>query len=368
MKRRAKTAVFLGAGASVPFGFPVTSGLLPMTMSGLADRGLFEELNTPTNERNDMRELLGYLRGLFPGWNPTFPGDKLPLITEVLSLIDYSLAEAKPMQPGRTQEQSLRARHLLVRAISQILWEAGGEKMKNRPLLRSFRNWVRGTCAHNGGVITTNYDTCVEQGLFGKKKTVHERFDFGFSWLDVYSETRVVRPRPESPSMRWFKLHGSLNWLRCPSCEHIYFNPCGNIGHQQFRRTLDGRNTCYCDKGARLEVHLVAPSMYRTVRDSNLLEVWKNSMQLLLEAKEWIIVGYSLPTEDIAIRSMLVRAYHAEGKQPKITVVQHGEDAKSFYRLLFPNCVYHGDGLEDWLTTRLAGGRPARPKAKRARR
>ena len=92
--------------------------------------------------------------------------------------------------------------------------------------------------------------------------------------------------------------------------------------------------------------------MYRTVRDANLLEVWKNTLQLLLEADEWIMIGYSLPSEDIAIRSMLVRAFHAKDNSPKVTVVQKGSDAEPRYRLLFPNCEYHADGVNVWLNNR----------------
>jgi len=95
----------------------------------------------------------------------------------------------------------------------------------------------------------------------------------------------------------------------------------------------------------------VAPSIYRTVRDANLLEVWKNTLQLLIEADEWFLVGYSLPSEDIAIRSMLVRAFHARKphERPRVTVVQFGNDARPRYELLCPACVYLDAGLAAWL-------------------
>ena len=92
--------------------------------------------------------------------------------------------------------------------------------------------------------------------------------------------------------------------------------------------------------------------MYRTVRDANLLEVWKNSLQLLIEADRWIFIGYSFPTEDIAIRSMIVRAFHARRTAPPdITVVQYDTAAEARYRLLFPKCEYLTGGLGAWLKT-----------------
>jgi hypothetical protein len=173
--------------------------------------------------------------------------------------------------------------------------------------------------------------------------------DFGFPWLDTQTAGRTVRARPQNPEMVWFKLHGSLNWLRCPVCEHLYLNPYGKIAHQPFRAKTDGDNTCHCGENARLQLHLVAPSTHRSVRDANLLAVWRNALNLLIQCDHWIMIGYSLPGEDLAIRSMLIRAYHARETPPKITVVQHGMAAQSRYRILFPKHTYHDGGLGAWL-------------------
>jgi NAD-dependent SIR2 family protein deacetylase len=288
---------------------------------------------------------------LMPGWKLKMSLDELPLITEVLSLIDYSLAEGKSIFPNQRQDELARVRQLLDRAIYEVLWTEDGEIPQDPQNHKRFCAWIVKNVAQAGGVVTTNYDTCIEQALFSQKRhAVHKYFDFGFSWLDTQTDDRVVRLRPHRPWVRWYKLHGSLNWARCPSCEHIYINPYGTIAHQSFRAKTDDGNTCYCGNKARLKIHLVAPSMYRSVRDANLLEVWKNALQLLIEADHWIFVGYSLPSEDLAIRSMIVRANHARsGASPRITVVQSNDSALSRYKLLFPNCDYFSGGLGAWL-------------------
>jgi hypothetical protein len=72
-------------------------------------------------------------------------------------------------------------------------------------------------------------------------------------------------------------------------------------------------------------------------------------------ASHWLIVGYSLPAEDIAIRSMLMRAYQARADRPRITVVvkedqpEPARALKNRYRLLFPECDYFTDGLEAFI-------------------
>lgn len=50
--------------------------------------------------------------------------------------------------------------------------------------------------------------------------------------------------------------------------------------------------------------------MVRDIRDAHLLNVWRSATEALRTAKEWYIIGYSLPHEDLAIRSMRVTRHH----------------------------------------------------------
>jgi hypothetical protein len=142
-----------------------------------------------------------------------------------------------------------------------------------------------------------------------------------------------------------------LNWLRCECCEHIYINTKGEIGDLAYEK-VTVYNTCDCGHSP-LSTVLVTPSFVREVRDANLLGIWMHALELLRTADEWVIVGYSLPPEDIAIRSLLLRAAHARGAKdrPAITVVQLGEDkdTRARYKLFFPGCDYRTDGLEGFL-------------------
>jgi hypothetical protein len=95
---------------------------------------------------------------------------------------------------------------------------------------------------------------------------------------------------------------------------------------------------------------LVAPSMVRSVQEPNLLTIWRSALESLRVADEWILAGYSLPAEDIAIRSILLRAHHGRGKRPPptIRVVQLGCDPalENRYRLLFRECTFEYGGFE----------------------
>jgi hypothetical protein len=94
------------------------------------------------------------------------------------------------------------------------------------------------------------------------------------------------------------------------------------------------------------------PSFVRAVRDPILLEIWRNALEVLRQADEWIIIGYSLPPDDVAIRSMLLRAFQGRGTPPpRVTVVQQEKKDPELtrYRLLFPKHHYVDGGLAAYL-------------------
>ena len=99
----------------------------------------------------------------------------------------------------------------------------------------------------------------------------------------------------------------------------------------------------------RLDLQIVAPSLVRDVRDVSLLSSWRSALAWMRSAARWVIVGYSLPPEDLAIRSLLLRAYTTAVEPPEVVVVQNGDKARPNYELLFPGCDYRNDGLEEFL-------------------
>jgi NAD-dependent SIR2 family protein deacetylase len=400
-----KTMVFLGAGASKALGLPLTGDILPQLLSRLSS----EKSPDPPlfgGDKDDQRELKHCLRVILPGLKfasgPKDHGaqsDTLPSITDVLSAIDYFLVSANAPSPDFTLSRLARARTLLERAVFELLvrnenpdalnmempevvhreWDHTAKLglLPQRPpdqhaeRLRSVE-WIMKLAKVEGGVtlISTNYDIEIEQGLYSTLgyNNVFNQVDFGTSVRDPACDK--IYSRPSNASYKIFKLHGSLNWLRCSVCDNLYLNPAGAVAYLSFLlgedsernkrkfswlRELEkeGANQCHC--GYRPLRHvIVAPSFVRDVRDPILLEIWRNALQALREADRWIIVGYSLPPEDVAIRSLFLRAYHRPRNQrPEVVVVQKNEKKKdrnngpeiSRYELLFPGNTYKGGGL-----------------------
>jgi len=336
-------ALFLGAGASKPFGFPLTREILPIIRDRLSARSLFTTFPDSAVCLDDLSRLL---LALLPGFNDV---TDLPLITDILSLVDYSLLTSTNPLRGCSSEDLRRLRLLLEQAIYDALWWPYPKGVPPPVLSRlssGLLNLIES--GESLGIISTNYDIAVETEIARAWSYNPLRFDFGFSWRDPRSGNRIERS--SEASLSFYKLHGSVNWLRCELCEHIYINLKGVIAYHGYSSAPTEANTCHCGH-TTLRPVLIAPSLVRDVREVNLLEIWKHSLELLRQAHEWVIIGYSFPSEDIAVRSLFLRASHGRSRPPRITVVQKGDDPSlvSRYRTFFPTCEFFNDGLEGYL-------------------
>jgi hypothetical protein len=367
--------VFLGAGASATFGWPLTKDLLPLILDGLIEHDLFEDYRVNTSEDNaaDRELLTKALRALWPGLQLTTEfltanKHRLPLVTSLLSMLDFSLSSGQALVSGLSVDEIKSARTLLERAIYEAIeyeedevgekdWPARQPKESTGQLiawldrLRARRNEI--------AVISSNYDMAIEKAWGFKGADADDvpivenlSLDFGFDWLWPSNEdVPTIMYRPVAPQRRLFKLHGSTNWLRCGLCDRVYINPEIDIAVFAYDRTGSSDSKCHCGH-PHLEVQIVSPSFVREVRAPNLISVWQRALNWLREADDWIIIGYSFPDEDLNIRSLFTRAL-ASGPMPKVTAIQLGtnEQMKTRYEAFFPvgQLTFINCGLAEFL-------------------
>jgi hypothetical protein len=404
-----RTVIFLGAGASKGLGLPLTNEIFPSIVEQLLDESGQEVLfggDIAIQER-----LKRCLSAILPGWNAFASHaqnrrvwrDTLPPITDLLSAIDYLLLSANAPGPDFSRPELALARVLLERAMFELLvrnespdtlqmegvpgalhdaWRQTAEArlLPLRPPeyhheLQRTVNWLMELASTLGDrvtLISTNYDIEVEQALYTRLgyDNVFDQVDFGMRVREP--DRGTVYRRPADARFGVYKLHGSLNWLRCDVCDNVYLNPLGAIAYLSFLLGDDavgrpqeqpwladlrasGADQCHC-RYRPLRHMIVAPSFVREVRDPILLEIWHNALEALRQADEWIIVGYSLPPEDVAIRSMFLRAYRGRDTQshPRVVVVQKEEKEPECtrYRLLLPEHCYETGGLSGYLDSR----------------
>jgi hypothetical protein len=285
-------------------------------------------------------EFLQSIKELVPG---TVSRQQMPSIVDLLSLIDYALAEGFAILPNGGAAKLRRSRSLLEAGLIAVLARCtyshfGLDKLKD-VLLQSE------TC-----VITTNYDFLPDlaiRPLLSEKAAV----DYGMPWRDPMNGTVVQRP--EKPDFRLFKLHGSVNWLGCPFCENIYVNQSANIA---LLDTDDDKNqygeatTCHCGY-APLRRVIVSPSLSRGAYQTQLRTIHLAALEALRTATEVYIVGYSLPIEDLMVRSLFLRGISNQPPKIKLHVYQVSDEARFRYDMHFPDYEYFTSGFDGFVST-----------------
>lgn len=358
--------MMVGAGASRPMGYPLSSELLPRIVEDLRDNSAkpawskWAAMGKTAEERRQKRDdLVHLLNVLLPGLAQAKGVNGGTSIVDVLSVVDHLIEDRMSPCGGLSDGALRRSRGLLTIAINGVL-----QGRRQPELAKALVRWILKSRERVGSrftLISTNYDTAIEQVLYrtlmASNASVARAVDFGMPWRDINRDQ--IHPRPADAQLAVLKLHGSLNWLRCEICGHAYINVHKRILPLEFMETPSpaGYNACHCT--GRLRAVMVAPSLVRDIRDSNLLGIWTAAQEEFRRADEWIFIGFSFPSEDIAIRSMLLRAWHSRArKRLKVRVVQRdpaGGGGPSVteqrYRMLIPNgpgtsFTYSGDGLE----------------------
>lgn len=338
-----ETAVIVGAGASSAFGYPLTAELLP-AMWKLANQS-----SSFNGNKIALKKLKRGLKQLVPSIGD--PNLNLPLVTDLLSILDQAIASGSSIVVGMTQREQVEFRSLLDRALVDAIHKKKELKAAGDRLRVRFVTWLL-RCATS--VITSNYDLELDLALTEilGEDTMEQEVDYGFAWRSIENEYRLVQ-RPHAPAFHLYKLHGSLNWLTCRVCEHTYINLESPIKDRAFDPVKRDYNTCHCGHFPLSPV-IVSPSFIRDIRLADLLYLWKNALEQLRLAKKWVIVGYSLPTEDLAIRSLLMRAYRGREygeRSPQVLVVLRDDNqaTRSRFLSIFPNATFNWHGVEGFL-------------------
>jgi hypothetical protein len=194
-------------------------------------------------------------------------------------------------------------------------------------------------------VITTNWDLLIDAARDLRFGSAPE--DYGTVGNVVLqgnnAPLREVRPM-------LLKLHGSLSWRYCPRCQRLVIDP---LHHVAGERRVEGA-TCECT--CPFSELIVTPGFVREYRNIHLLNIWRESLMTLAKADEWIFAGYSLPPDDVGIRTLLLKARCLRRDITKsalgVTVVT-GRDRRNEtlarYRSILPQAILDPDDFGDYI-------------------
>jgi hypothetical protein len=305
--QRTRSVFFLGAGFSRALGLPNTAELL-----------------TEVHKLAKARNLLigGRLRDAYRYFYPEEAATFIPDVVDFFSVLrayeDVSGgADGAPRFAGGFEHHTLLTdvRFLIVRLLCERL----------RAIEVPDGGWPAVEAMFQPGnvIVTSNWDLFAE-------------------W---YASCRNIRLRlgggPDNSTLTLIKLHGSVDWtepgfrktgypgkdyavlreLQNPATPHPIEIKCTDM--LRIRAVENMSKSWQFIKARTRRPHMIMMAQGKTVDMEPIQSMWDDAYRALCSAKELRIIGYSLPVDDVEIRTLL-RAGVARGTQPTV-IVQNPE-------------------------------------------
>lgn len=296
-----------GAGASAAEGAPATADLFSEAWR------LCQGRPDPSAER--IWRFLAAVWGLPIRAPEAFA--HLPHLDEVVSLIDWSLQMEQGLGRAYGPQELWGVRQDLTALIERTLGAAmeRGLPQPGGPHER----FVQGLGERLAVLLSLNYDTILDRALRGAGIEP----DYGFGHLNLgglgvsggggggASRGGFGRSPQRMPL---FKLHGSLNWARCPACDRIEVlaHPGGPIG--------GSAPTCTRCGSPSLDRLIISPTWQKRYTATQLRHVWDLALEAIQGADALTFIGYSLPPNDVAVAQFLRRALLARPQGRPLTI------------------------------------------------
>jgi NAD-dependent SIR2 family protein deacetylase len=157
-------------------------------------------------------------------------------------------------------------------------------------------------------LVTTNYDGCIDEAI--------KQADIPFEYLIGKVEHDIDAEIP-----KLVKMHGSINWFYCESCQEMDRYDLGDIkqAYQEDKMSYPVMGICkHC--GGLSRPMIVPPLSFKLLMFPPLAGVWDKAQIAFQKAKVILVVGYSFSEADTYITKMITRAMGADSAKRLIIV------------------------------------------------
>jgi len=338
---KAKTVIILGAGASAAENAPLQNQLF---------REFFRRDALSGTGAHALKQMNVELKAFFKHFFGVVTDDSrrgkkdFPTFEDALGIIELALQRSESFRSYSMSAANPRLQQIrdhLIFLICIILARRLPSPGKYHPeLVRAlYQNHDLDTTTF----ISLNYDILIDNALTEANATFDRDLDYGvhFQNFDLASSGRNEwrKPRPGKSSLL-LKLHGSLNWLYCPTCVTLTLTPKEK---GVIRLIYEPSLACCGSCGTVATPIVIPPTFFKVMSNLYLQEIWHRAEFVLREAERLVFCGYSLPDADLHFKYLLKRSEVNRGSTPEIFILNNHRgksmaqkrDEEARYRRLF---------------------------------
>lgn len=197
--------------------------------------------------------------------------------------------------------------------------------------------------------VTLNYDLLVEKLIAdavykrnsGVVVNVSDMYSYPMMWAGIRSFDGVgmFGAEEEKNLPKVIKLHGSLNWYwgAVTASDVVYYLSMKDIEKKHYQIT------------SGLKPYIIPPVMDKNAFYDHVMirHLWKSARELLREADEIYIIGFSMPQSDLSIKFLFQSAL--EHNNPKVFIVntQGEKELRDKYTGLYGSIDYRYAGKQE---------------------
>lgn len=315
-----KTAIFLGAGASKAEGAPLQSELFK-------EYFLFNRSKGSMFYNSDMeRELCTFFEQIFTMNVDESNLDHIdfPTFEEVLGVVDQAIIRNESLKDydlDNINVDSNRLRQIRTYLIL-LMVHIIDEKLKGQQdyHVKLINNLILNNILRDTIFISTNYDILIDNALTYIRDNGID-LDYSIDFANYERDDGWKHPRNEK-AVHLFKLHGSLNWLYCPTCNNITITPL----EKGISRLIMNIGKAGCpDCETLYSPILIPPTFFKNMSNVFIQQIWNKAEQHLRKVDHLIFCGYSFPDADVHVKYLIKRIQTNRNSSLNITVINHYE-------------------------------------------
>lgn len=291
----ATKVIILGAGASAADGAPLQAGLF-RKYADIIQRNRSNMVHA--SSEGELRTFFTLFWGADID-DPNLAAQYFPTFEEALGLLEMASARGEffkgfgGLQAEATRAQEMRAHlsNLIAVVLDDALHQA---PLTHTNLITNMQGlgWMNKIT-----LLSFNYDLLIDNSM---RAVLNVEPDYA---VPFRSGQNAMSHGVNSPPL--LKLHGSLNWLFCPTCSQLDCYPgekiVAEIAHDPMRMT------CATCQEPRVPI-VVPPTFFKVMSNFYLQQIWKKAEDNLREAHHLIFCGYSFPDADLHFKYLLKRA------------------------------------------------------------
>jgi NAD-dependent SIR2 family protein deacetylase len=317
-----KNVIILGAGASKSEGAPLQKELIGEFFKLLKEGKLSDKLEENNGDKNNYYNQVKDYFEKFWGINieniEKINNDMFPTFEECLGVLDLAYLRGECFKEC-SKNNIIEYRNALIFCIAktlEITLKKSSKKGYHKKLVNKLRD--EGILKETA-FISLNYDILIDNALvdiYRRNRDLYLDYGIPFINYELPKKDKYYWEKPkEGKSILLLKLHGSLNWLYCPTCNSMKLTPKEKGGIKAFE-------TEECEKcGTKMEPVIIPPTFYKDMSNPFIQQIYLKADEVLRNAEKIFICGYSFPDADMHIKYLLKRAEMFKGNTPKIFVI-----------------------------------------------